>query len=510
MAPGSLEESAGQAASMSARTAGRGVISTYAGLAVGVLLNLGTTPLVLSGLGARAFGALALASTAAGYLGFIELGTGTATLRRLAAAFARRDDTRLVAVLSANLAVNALFAGIGAIVVVVVTIAFPTLFHIGDDQATAARVSFVLLATVQLITFLTSGYSALLNGSGRLSTMVAFGILSNVSTSVIFIVGAQLRLGIVVIAAGSLAAAIFSAVVVRVVSRRSLPFVRPRLRDASRPLVIELVRSGGYNVVIAVGTLMATGLDLVIVGALFDTQRVAGYAIAAVAVAAARTIATRGTDALSVTYAQSHALDQRLRQLTIFKESLLAGLAVSGAVALALCLLGEPLLQLWLGSPPQGALPVLVLLGAALPLQVVGHSATTVLIATERLRFLAIGCLVAGGANLTVSILLAQRVGITGPAIGTLCAAVLLEGIVLPGYVLRTLGARRVDVVELLLRIVAPLAVLATLLVIDRTLVHRPAVVAAAGVAALVPFVIVLLVCFGSDRRTQYVQLLRR
>jgi O-antigen/teichoic acid export membrane protein len=145
----------------------------------------------------------------------------------------------------------------------------------------------------------------------------------------------------------------------------------------------------------------------------------------------------------------------------------------------------QPLLSLWLCEVPPHASAVLVLLCAVLLVQMPGFTAYTLLIAAERLTDLVRPVIAAAVCNVLLSVFFTVRVGITGPAIGSLITVAIFDAIYLPWRVCRVLDAPFGTFAKRVLRpLLAPTLVLAVALALGRGIVDSGvAVLAAAGLA---------------------------
>jgi O-antigen/teichoic acid export membrane protein len=126
-------------------------------------------------------------------------------------------------------------------------------------------------------------------------------------------------------------------------------------------------------------------------------------------------------------------------------------LAISLALGLCLIILARPILTLWVGPSFGEASHLVTILTLASILAAAQWPAVAVLQGMARHRILAASSLVAGVANVLLSVILIQFLGLTGVALGTLIpAATESFGFVLP-YTARVTGLRVVDVVKMIL-----------------------------------------------------------
>ena len=105
-----------------------------------------------------------------------------------------------------------------------------------------------------------------------------------------------------------------------------------------------------------------------------------------------------------------------------------------------LLLLGRQALAVWVGPGHEDALPVLLILLPVFLVSATQNPAGVILRGIGRVRALAISVLLEYVVNVTLTIILVPRVGVTGAAIGTLIPALLNDGLVIPALACRELG----------------------------------------------------------------------
>jgi len=131
-------------------------------------LGIFTTPYILRGLGAAAYGIFALVSVVSAHLSNLELGFGQATVRYLARARAAGDRPGEQAILDTSLAVF-LAGGIvaGSVLFGAATFLATSFFHVPAGLQPAAVTAFHLGAVILFASFLSSFFSATLQALGR-------------------------------------------------------------------------------------------------------------------------------------------------------------------------------------------------------------------------------------------------------------------------------------------------------------------------------------------------------
>jgi O-antigen/teichoic acid export membrane protein len=486
----------------------RNALASYVALLTQVISGILITPLLFRSLGASTFGTYALLVSISGYVGFLELGIGTATLRLVAQRTAAGASVRDV--LGSSRALYRPIVAVSAAAFVPVAIFVPLLP--GASGASAGQVRLVILSLGMggLLGLLMNVYPAYIFGSGRSDVLFGLGAGTNLLLAASQAVVALAHAGIVLLAVVTAGVTAANTVLLSMLAKRMLEGVRARARDAERATKRHLMTFGLKNAGVAVMATVSQQSDVVIIGAILPAQRVAAYAIAARLAAFVKSIATRAADVLVPTFADAATRGETERQFRVFVDASLLGSAVLYPATLVVLLFGHQLLRVWLGAVPADTQVVLCLLVAAAAVQVLGGVAWVFFNARGELSvFLRAGSVVAVG-NVAASIVLAIVIGVPGPAIATLLAIVVFDAVVLPRAVMRSLGrSPRELFAEVIRPLMLPLALAASVAIaIKLTLDSQAAGVTVAGAGfTVVVFYTSLWVGIGAVRRARYARL---
>jgi O-antigen/teichoic acid export membrane protein len=340
------------------------------------LLGIFTTPFVLRGLGAAAYGIFALVSVVSAHLSNLELGFGTATIRYLARARAGGDRRAEQAVLDTSLAV---FVAGGALAGTLLFLAAPYLvtsfFHVPPDLQTAALLAFRLGALILLASFLTSFFSAALQAMGRFDWL-------NTSRTVFGTAASVGAVGTVALG-GGLPQVFAVQTGVSLVSCAVLGFAVVRLRGAGiRPRVerVTLKEMAGFGLVLFLAGIayqwMVNGPPVVL-AARVSTAEIPSFSIPhTILQKLAMLVASASVVFFPFASAASTERDRALLS-AVFRSHVRLTVLVMGPIAAYLAVYARPLLSAWV-SPAfaETAAPCLqVLAVAALVLSLSGPPA---------------------------------------------------------------------------------------------------------------------------------------
>lgn len=459
----------------------RNLVSTYATTVVLAVVGIVTTPILARELGKEGYGIWVLVGSFALYLELLEFGFGKATPKFVAEYTARGDARGVRATIATSFWILAGLGALAVVVGVVVAAVFPSLFGVSDGLVTPARVLIVLILVDLAISIPADTFGGVLAGLQRFYlinvTLVVVAIAQAVAWTIVLLSGGGLvALGIVTVAlslCGQLARFLLA--------RRHVPAMSIAPQRVDRLLARRFTSFSVWFFVLDLSKVAMIRLDTVVVGLSVGVAAAGVYAVGQRLTLALEQLVEPLTKAF---FPHSSALAAGEDREGL-RRSLLVGtrlsLAIAAPLALALAFLADPLLDLWLGSGFEEAATVVVLLAAAVTISAVTRTGLLMLQGVGHVRVPAL--FMAGEAllNLTLSVILAQTMGLAGVALGTLIAVVVANAGCFYPYM-----CRQFDL---------PLGALSIAL----ARAHLPAVVAAAlvgwGLSSLDPDGVVALAC---------------
>jgi O-antigen/teichoic acid export membrane protein len=427
-------------ANASSKSLVRNATVSYLANIVGMLTGFFVTPILIRHLGATNFGIWVLLGSLIGYLGLIEVGTSTATAKRVAECRANGDTKRLREVLGTAAALYLAVSLIVLVVTVVLLFNLQHFFHFPVNRLPLARICLFVLGINQAVSFLFLVQTTVLFGAGRLDLMTRFGTVIGTLSSITQAFLAWYGYGIVAMAATLVIATATSGYIGRRVISKHIPGVEIKLAAATTTMARELLKFGSRNSIVAICGTIAFSADALIIGLLLPVANVAHYAVAARLVTLIRTLSSKPMDILLPAYAHSHALGDSDRQFRLLSESLSLSLALALPFAIVFCAFGEHLIRAWVGTGQEVSYPILITLALALPIQLQGHACFTIMTATERNQVLIRTVVISAPVNFTLSFLFTKAFGPIGPALGTLVTVAIADAVVLPIAACREFG----------------------------------------------------------------------
>jgi O-antigen/teichoic acid export membrane protein len=497
------------AANASPRQFLRNALSSYTNLAVGILFSLVLTRVLLRNLGASTYGLWIVLLTMVSYLGLLDVGVSTAAVQRVARMSAIGDDEGVANVIRTS---SIFFTVSGVLAVLVTVLVAPflgSIVHLGSTDVKVAGVTLVLLGFMIAVKFVTGVPNAVLFGIGRSDrssqiNLVSLLIIQGAQLAVVLAGGGLVWLGAVTLAGNVVTYLLVSLMVRRLTGHTLLA------GHFQRSILVDLLRFGGRNTVIAISGMVSFSLDALIIGVILPVAQVAPYDIALSTANLTRNLTTYGSDLLLPTYTHFESMKDPVRQARLFSRSVMATLAISLPILVALAAFGDPILALWLGKVPAKTYSIMIALGVVTALELPGHQCFIFLTGVGRNQLMMRLALIGASVNLAGSIAATFWLGPIGPAIGSIPAVLVIDFTILPVVVCRyvDLPFRRYlkDALVPVLPAVAAAGVVAVVLLAVFP-IHAGLSVLQAGVRALIESAVVVLtawvVMFGVTLRIE-------
>jgi O-antigen/teichoic acid export membrane protein len=458
-------------ANASGRQFVRNAVSSYANLVIGIVLSLVLTRVILRHLGAGTYGLWIVLLSIVGYLGLLDTGVSTAVVQRVARLSAVGDREETADIIRTSLVFFSATGTVAVLVTVAVAPYLSSFLHLGNVSGTVAERTLVVLGVMTLVKFIGSVPSAVLFGAGRGDRQAQIGGVGLIVTQVAQVVVVLAGGGLVGLALVTVGGALFSLFAMSGLIRRATGSTVHHGRFR-RDLLVDLLRFGSRNTAIAVGGIVAYSLDALVIGLILPVAQVAPYDIALSTANLTRNLTTQGTDMLLPTYAHFETAADPGRQGWLFSKAVMASLAISVPMLIALAAFGEPILKLWLGTVPPQTYKIMIALGLVTAIQLPGHQCFIFLTGVGRNQILIRLSLIGAALNLAGSVAATFWFGPVGPAIGSLPVVLVIDFCVLPVLVCRHLELPYASYVREALLPVVPGALVAGILAVLFLVVH--------------------------------------
>ncbi len=400
-------------------TLARNVSTRYLAIVVGAVIGLLVLPVNIHYLGQSTYGLWMPTASVTTYFSVLELGYGGAVIKFVAEYRTRRDVAALNEILSTMMTVFSLMGVLAYAVAIVVAWLLPVIFNLEPGQVGTARTILLIIAANVTLHFVFAVYGGVVNGFERYYLNNVIGVLALIAVPVVNVLVLWLGSGLVELVAAT--------TLVRMAPYylycRNAKAVFPELR-----LSLCLFRTArlrevtGFSVYLAItdwASRLNYAVDTFTIGIFLNTAAVGIYSVG-----------LRLSEALFRMTNQLHAflfpavVEQATNgRVDAQRQLLIRASRFQLAVALALCgsviALTDRLIRTWVGPGFDEGILTAQLLAYVVVLRAWMGIPSTVLKGSGHAAFVAkaaTGCAV---ANVLLSVVLVNSMGLLGVALGT-------------------------------------------------------------------------------------------
>jgi O-antigen/teichoic acid export membrane protein len=421
-------------------------VSNYIGRFVNIAIWFVLTPFILNELGETTYGLWVLVGSVVAYAYLLDFGIANAVTKYVAEYWARGEGEKAQRIISTALCIN---LGLGFLVILLSILLAPwfaDIFNVPPaDQRMATWLFFLAGAGVGL-TIPGAMVTAVLRGLQRFDLMNLVGITATlVSAGATFLV---LRLG-----GGVLGLALVGISVTVVVQLFSIFFIyriAPELKfgwlTLSRPHIRTLVSYSSSLFLMNLGGYLEGRSDEIVIGGFLPVSEVTPYNLARRLSTVPQTITEQFLSLILPMASEIHARDDSAQLRSLYLISTRITLLTCIPLSMILIVLGSSILTAWVGAQYAAYSYLVVILVTATLIDTSQWPAGFILQGMARHSPLAIMTIASGLSNLILSILLVNRLGLMGVALGTLVpTTIICLGFVTP-YAIRVIGVPVRDV----------------------------------------------------------------
>jgi O-antigen/teichoic acid export membrane protein len=401
------------------------------------------TPFTIHWLGPEQYGLWALANAFVGYYSVLDLGLSGAVFTHMSHAIGAQDHESATSIYSTGLSIFGLLGGV-LVVVTLCIVAAILLFRPSHGITLAIIVLIIGLQTA--VSFPMRAPFGVLNAGSHFevtsSIFILTAILRTIGTVVVLLAGE----GVVGLAVVNMLAWIPGFTLVCLAVHWRYPYIRARdirarvLGKWHRATASKLFNFGIPVLVGQIADRIRLQTDAIVVFFFFGLSAVTHYNIATTLVQ----YYLNGIVAIIGVLTPVLSMQMGARNLDGMRSSMLTGtrlaICTGGFAAFGLIVWGKVFIQRWMGSTYTDAYPILVVLIAAMFLDMWQSTTVNALYATMHQKAYAKVNIAEAVANLILSIILARRFGLLGIALGTLIPSIVVRAFVQPWVIERHLG----------------------------------------------------------------------
>jgi O-antigen/teichoic acid export membrane protein len=438
----------------------RSLLSNWFGLVLAIAIGLLLPPFVVHSLGAEDYGLWTLIISITSQLMVLDLGVRNSLVKYIPELRMRRSTQGLSELVSSAAFLLGIAAVVGLLILVSISPFLGRWFGLDPRSVELLRLVFLISALDASFDLAFGVFDGALAGSERYDVMNAINASRLVVNAVLLVVVLKAGYGLI-----GMAISIFG---VRLLHRlascryglRVNPGVQLRARAVSRA-TLRTISSYGLWAALAVASMrLIYQSDALVVGFFLGTVAVTVYAIPVILVEQLRMFAQTASTILTPRFSSLDAAGERDTIRLLLLKWARYGEILAIAIGAPLLITGGDFIRLWMGSEFEDSIPILALLTIPLFFTTPAVAFGNYLHAINRHRVYARLLLAEAACNLVLSVILVQRLGIVGVAIGTLIPSILFRAILVPWRVARIASLRISEYVHHAFVSCVPLALL--------------------------------------------------
>ena len=397
----------------------RNVGSSWFSLGINVVLGFFLTPFILHRLGDAAYGIWFLIFSVTGYYGIFDLGIRSSVVRYIAKFTAVQDKEGLAKFFNTILATYTCIGAATALVTIVLSFFVGSMFHIQPNLLSTARLLFLMVGLSVALGFPLGIFAGMLEGLQRfylLNFTNVGGLLLRAALTVFVLSRGYglLTVGLITVLFPLLVSVLRAILVMRILP---IPVASKYL---DRSVFKEMSNYSGVTFVIQMAYQLRFKTDVLVIGRFLSSSAITTFSIGGRLVDYAGQVVGSMAQIFVPMSSQSDAKGDMDHLRQIFVAGNRACALIILPVTAILIILGQSVIEAWVGAKyVADSYPVMLVLLIPTTLVLAQSASPRILFGMARHKTLAWITSMEGIANLILSIVLVQRLGVIGDAIGT-------------------------------------------------------------------------------------------
>jgi O-antigen/teichoic acid export membrane protein len=406
-------------------------------------------PLVLRYVDREDYGLWATIGQVLAYLALLDLGVGSAVVRRAAQLRESNEPEAVNRMVSTAVAMYCVFGAIFLVSGFAVTLMLPRWSAIPADRSSIAVVVFVLMVAYTAVSFPLKVGASTLVGYQRMAVVNTLNLVGSLLTVLIAVLLLRFGVGLLALPIGSVAAGLTAAVSGLIILRVIIPGLRIRWRYVSAGEARELFNWSWQLFLNNIAVVIIYQTDNLIVAGAAGLEAVTTYTLTSRLPLYAMPLIFAISDSCLPAAVELCEQGNRERMRAVYQRVLQVTSAAAFGFATIAWIFNDSFTRLWVGEQNYGGSTLTLIFAFILVSRVLNQAASIVIIGTGKLRGVVFVSLAEAALNLALSLWLVKVYGIIGVAAGTVAAGVLTSN----WYVIRVVCRElRLTVVEYLAR----------------------------------------------------------
>ncbi len=410
--------------------------SNWGALFVGIILTFVMSPIIIKSLGDTNYGIWSMMTSISGYLTLLDLGIGSAVTRYVSKSVKTGDDKYVSQIFNSALA---LYIIIGFIII----LSSPAIGWITSSLMKQQAVSsstiihLSILICIDVAIFLTgAAYRGYFQGVQRYDLVNAVTIGISITKAVVFYFLLKSGYGLIalgyIIVIGDIVALFGYSLMVRFTNMK----LRYSFKSIQKEDVKTLITYSKFTFINMMANQVIYYSDSFVIGAIISVAAITYYSIGWSLVEYLKKFCVSFSKVFIPVFSEMDAVSDNDSMRKLMFAGGKASLFLSLPLCLALLLVGDQFVTLWMGKEySDKAYLIMVILLLPQFFEIPQQINCSLLFGTGKHKFLSYANTISGIANLILSIALAFKYGLIGVAIGTSIPQLILNGLVIPWYV---------------------------------------------------------------------------
>jgi O-antigen/teichoic acid export membrane protein len=429
----------------------RSAVSNYFGRFINVGVWLLLTPFVLDRLESTLYGLWLLVGSVMAYGSLLDFGIAGAITKYVAEYRAKGQSKEAQQLVGTALVTYLVLGSIALAISIIVAPLFSRIFNVPPENHSTAMWLVILAGLGTGVAIPSNSTSAVLRGLQRFDILNLLGVISTLLLAGSMVVVLLLGGGVIGVAATGVAVNLLMLAPSIWIIHRIAPDLRFGLVSGNRQMLSTLTSFSSSMFMLRIGGHLDTKTDEIVIGVFLPVSAVTPYNLARRLSALPQMLTEQFLTLLLPLASQLHAENDQARLRSLYIISTRLTLAIFLPVGVSLIFLSGPFLTVWVGEAFADYAHLVIILSLASMIDTSTWPAGSVLQGMGLPRFSGVMSIISGVSNLILSLVLVQKIGLTGVALGKLLpTCIVCLGFVHP-YVIRMLRIRLGEVFRLVI-----------------------------------------------------------
>ncbi len=422
-----------------------GAVLSYVNMAIGTLIPMFYTPIMLELLGQSEYGLYKLSSSVTSYLSLISFGIGSAMVRYFTKYRTEGDKDGEESIFGLFNVIFIVISGLTIIAGIVVTFFLESVYGVSltsAGQIFRLKVLVLVLSATTALNFLSSPYTSVVTSHERFLFLQIINILTTVMVPIVNLIALCMGFKSIGLAVSSFGLTIIIRLLYVIYVRKSVK-LKPNYKKMPKFLLKEILIFSFWVFVANIVNQLYNTTDTLIIGAI--------PALATIGVAIYNVGVTFNTMMLNFSLGILNVLTPKVNGMVFSGKSnseltdlmirigrlqcYIVSIVCSGFIAF-----GQPFIKLWAGEGYEEAywVAIVTMIPACIPL--IQNVAMSVIVAQNKHRFRSLTYLFIAIVNVVGTIISVNQFGIVGAAVVTGVANVVGQGFIMNWYYWKKIG----------------------------------------------------------------------